>query len=112
MHLVGCAAKRSVEPRTHDYYGGYQIVSKHNDLYVEMPDGRHSRRITYTPHIHELVAFFTDDGEYIMYCEGDDFDIDGTTKSENHYRIKATSTGRNREKISHEEWLTYYLENL
>jgi len=54
----------------YDSYGNYRLVRRNNDIWMEKLDGSESRRITNTPAILERKAYFSKDGNYIIYLDG------------------------------------------
>jgi hypothetical protein len=55
--------------KVYEASGGYQLVDKNNDIYLETLDGSKSKRMTHTPNMKKDYVAFTDDFNYIVYEE-------------------------------------------
>jgi hypothetical protein len=90
--------------------GEHRIVRINHDLYIEKLDGSERRQLTNTPDIEEGGAFFTKDGKYIVYFEGEptaDSRIDSQDRQ--NYIIKSDGNDSMRRKISFNEAYNHWL---
>ena len=51
----------------YDRYGDMMLVGRDNDIYIDKIDGTDSRKVTSTPDLIELDAFFGLGGRYVVY---------------------------------------------